>query len=198
MTEPELGPGRQQVHRDIRMVDQSNYSWTPPHLLPRQELGLCFCLSSHQWNIFSQQIYQAWTQLSLVTCHVSLVIVFVKNSLDQIHSRVYIGSFGRNWCRSECLPSYSSLPPPIHRVFSELWTSSHSPFFIQTPRMKELPKIFALQTLTPAPQDFVIHIVEMTQITRKMCLVQIWFLCFVLLLGFVTPILAQNVSLSCS
>ena len=37
--------------------------------------------------------------------------------------------------------------------------------------MKELPKIFALQTLTPAPQDFVIHIVEMTQITRKMCLI---------------------------
>ena len=26
VTEPELGPGRQQVHRDIRMVDQSNYS----------------------------------------------------------------------------------------------------------------------------------------------------------------------------
>ena len=37
--------------------------------------------------------------------------------------------------------------------------------------MKELPKIFALQTLTSAPQDFVIHIVEMTQITRKMCLI---------------------------
>ena len=37
--------------------------------------------------------------------------------------------------------------------------------------MKELPKIFALQTLTPAPQDSVIHTVEMTQITRKMCLI---------------------------
>ena len=65
-----------------------------------------------------------------------------------------------NWRRRRPCPTISRPSSP-----------SHSPFFIQTPRMKELPKIFALQTLTPAPQDFVIHIVEMTQITRKMCLI---------------------------
>ena len=60
-----------------------------------------------------------------------------------------------------------------HRSTESFLNSEHilTLLFTQTPRTKELPKIFALQTLTPAPQDSVIHIVEMTQIARKMCLI---------------------------
>ena len=62
-----------QAQAGSRCTETSGWSTNPTtrehHLLLRQELGLCFCLSSHQWNIFSQQIHQAWTQLSLVTCH---------------------------------------------------------------------------------------------------------------------------------